>query len=239
MDAESGRRFHCWITDRTIPLDEFCRGLNAIKIRCSLAAFCCILKAALRGLYLSDCHFFNFGVELTETATEHRVVIIDAGSRGICRDDKQKKSWINTAVMHKFWRCCAEESSMDIKIKQLWQHSHDIEDCLQKATKAWRPWPFLTTSDDSTCAMWQAMIAKYYFRRSVAHATSAYKIMELVGRFTAEDQWSAACALACYRASEELRSELFCEEYNILDELYERITHSRVEDDELHNVMVF
>lgn len=128
---------------------------------------------------------------------------------------------------------------MDIKIKQLWQHSHDIEDCLQKATKAWRSWPFLTTSDESTCAIWQAMIAKYSFRRSVAHAKSANKILQLVGRFTAEDQWSAACALACYRASEELRSELFCEEYNILDELHEIITHSRVEDDELHNVMVF
>ena len=128
---------------------------------------------------------------------------------------------------------------MDIKIKQLWQHSHDIEDCLQKATKAWRSWPFLTTSDDSTCAMWQAMIANDYFRRSVAHATSAYKIMELVGRFTAEDQWSAAWALACYRASEELRSELFCEEYNILDELYSRITRKRARDEDLQAVMVF
>ena len=128
---------------------------------------------------------------------------------------------------------------MDIKTKQLWQHCHNIKDCLQKATKAWRPWPFLTTSDDITCAMWQSMVAKDSFRKSVAHAKTAYKIMELVGRFTAEDQWSAACALACYRASEELRFELFCEEYNILDELYERITHSRVEGDELHNVMVF
>ena len=82
VDADSEHRFHCWITDRTIPLDEFCRGDKAIKIRCSLAAFCCILKAALHGLYLSDCHFFNFGVQLTENATEHRVVIIDAGSRG-------------------------------------------------------------------------------------------------------------------------------------------------------------
>jgi hypothetical protein len=62
--------------------------------------------------------------------------------------------------------------------------------------------------------------------------------MELVGRFTAEDQWSAACALACYRASEELRSELFSEEYNILDELYERIIHTRVRDEELHDVMM-
>ena len=69
VDADSGRRFHCWITDRTIPLDEFCRDDDAIKSRCSLAAFCCILRAALYGLHLSDCHFFNFGVQLTETAT--------------------------------------------------------------------------------------------------------------------------------------------------------------------------
>ena len=83
VDADSGRRFHCWITDRTIPLDEFCRFDKAIKTRCSLAA--CILKAAMHGLYLSDCRFFNFGVQLTENATEHLVVIIDAGSRGIKR----------------------------------------------------------------------------------------------------------------------------------------------------------
>ena len=84
-DVRSGRQFHCWITDRTIPLDEFCRFDEAIKTRCSLAAFCCILKAARHGLYLSDCHFHNFGVQLTDNSTEHLVVIIDAGSRGINR----------------------------------------------------------------------------------------------------------------------------------------------------------
>ena len=64
-------------------------------------------------------------------------------------------------------------------------------------------------------------------------------MMELVGRFTAEDQWSPACFWECYRASEELQSELFSEEYNILDELYSRITTSRARDEELHNVMMF
>ena len=34
VDADTGHRFHCWITDRTIPLDEFCRDENAIKSRC-------------------------------------------------------------------------------------------------------------------------------------------------------------------------------------------------------------
>ena len=100
VDADSGRRFHCWITDRTIPLDEFCRDDDAIKSRCSLAAFCCILRAALYGLHLSDCHFFNFGVQLTESATEHLVVIIDAGSRGIHRDVPWKKSKINNYHSH-------------------------------------------------------------------------------------------------------------------------------------------
>ena len=84
IDADSGRRFHCWITDRTIPLDDFCRDDDAIKDRCSLAAFCCILRAALHGLYLSDCHFFNFGVQLNENATELLVVIIDAAAASIC-----------------------------------------------------------------------------------------------------------------------------------------------------------
>ena len=50
VDADSGRRFHCWITDRTIPLDEFCRFDRAIKTKCSLAAFCCMLNSAMHGL---------------------------------------------------------------------------------------------------------------------------------------------------------------------------------------------
>ena len=240
VDADSGRCFHCWITDRTIPLDEFCRDDNAIKSRCSLAAFCCLLRAALYGLHLSDCRFFNFGVRLTESITEHLVVIIDAGSRGIHRDTPWKKSKINTTVMHRFWKACAEVSATNLEIQNLWKdpYTENIEKCLKIATDSWHSWPFLTKSQESTCAIRQAMIAKDSFRRSVAHSKSAYKIMELVGRFAAEDQWSAACALACYRASEELRSKLFSEEYNILDELYERIIHTRARDEELHDVMM-
>ena len=111
VDADSGRHLHCWITDCTIPLNGFCRDDDTIKDRCSLAAFCCILRAALYGLHLSDWHFFNFGVQLTENATAHLVVIIDAGSRGIHRDVHWMKSEINTTVMHKFRKACAEEST--------------------------------------------------------------------------------------------------------------------------------
>ena len=55
--------------------------------------------AAMHGLYLSDCHFYNFGILLTENATEHLVVIIDAGSRGILRDERWKKSIINNVII--------------------------------------------------------------------------------------------------------------------------------------------
>ena len=88
IDVDTGRIYHCWITDRTIPLDKFCQNQESDKSRGSLATFCCILRAAMHGLYLSDCHFYNFDILLTENATEHLVVIIDAGSRGIIRDER-------------------------------------------------------------------------------------------------------------------------------------------------------
>ena len=179
IDADSERRFHCWITDRTIPLDEFCRDDDAIKSRCSLAAFCCILRAALHGLYLSDCHFFNFGVQLTENATEHLVFIIDAGYRGIHRDTQWEKSDINIKIMHNFWKACASQSVPFIELQNMWK-TENMELCLDKATEAWQFSPFLTKFQERTCAIWQAMIAKDSFRRSVAHAKSAYNIMELV-----------------------------------------------------------
>ena len=238
VDADTGRRFHCWITDRTIPLDELCRDESAVKSRCSLAAFYCMLRAAQHGLYLSDCHFFNFGVHLSETATEHLVVIIDAGSRGIDCERLWAKSSINKAMMHKFWKACDEVSASCDKLKDMWQH-WDLNHCLQRAKQEWQNYPILTDVKESTNAIWQAMIAKDSFRRSTAHSKSAYKMMELVGRFTAEEQWSPACFWACYRASQELQSKLFSEQYSILDELYSRITTSRVRDEELHDVMTF
>ena len=238
IDADSGRRFHCWITDRTIPLDEFCRYSGAIKSRCSLAAFCCILRAAQHGLCLSDCHFFNFGVRLTENATEHFVVIIDAGSRGIHPEAQWNKSKINTTVMHKFWKWCANESATNTDIQLMWRNNLCHKKCFEEATRSWQSLPILTKSQECTCAIWQAMIAEHAFNRSVAQATSAYKIMEIVGRFTAQDQWSAECALVCYRASRTM-DELSSEEEKNLDELYERITYARVKDEELHDVMVF
>ena len=108
--------YHCWITDLVVPLDDFCRRDGVFKLKCVLGAVICLLKAAMQGYYLSDCHFYNFGVMLTENDTEHRVVIIDAGSRsGAALSFREYETYepnkgdINIQVMKKFYKACEEE----------------------------------------------------------------------------------------------------------------------------------
>ena len=93
----------------------------------------------MHGLYLSDCHFFNVGVQLTENATEHLVVITDADSRGINRGAQWPKSQVNTTIMHKFWRWCDEESATNDEIQAIWRSpENNMKDCLEKAEKLWQ-----------------------------------------------------------------------------------------------------
>ena len=160
VDAASGNQFHCWITARIIPLDEVCRYDDTINSRCSLAAFCCILRAAQQELYLSDCDFRNFGLRVTEDATEHAVVIIDAGVI-IGSGHLWNKSRVNAKVMKRFWQACDKESATNRRIQAMWNNAYTLEDCLQTATEAWQYWPFLTKSsiwpgDRSFYAIWRA-----------------------------------------------------------------------------------
>ena len=118
VDDATNRLYHCWITDLVVPLDDFCRRDGVFKPQCVLGAVICLLNAAMQGYYLSDCHFYNFGVMLTENDTEHRVVIIDAGSRsGAALSFREyqtyelNKGYINIQVMKKFYKACEEEES--------------------------------------------------------------------------------------------------------------------------------
>ena len=208
VDETSGKQFHCWITERTIPLDDLCRYDETIKGTCSLAAFCCILRAAEQGLYASDCHFFNFGLVVTEDATQHAVRIIDAGSRGIERGEPWTKKEVTTKVMRKFWAHCREESATNREIEYIWSKHKTLELCLQEATDLWETWPYLTKStfyvgrrDNSSYAMWQAMSDRDASERSMAQATSAFKIVAIVGRWTAAEEWNNAYAFVSYRAA--------------------------------------
>ena len=147
---------------------------------------------------------------------------------------------MNTKVMHKFGKVCAAQSATNEEIQDMWKYNrnHCCKDVLKNATRKWETRPLLSESNENISGIWQAMTANDGFRRSVTQATSAYNIMEMVGRFTGEYQWSAACALECYRASRTM-DELPSEEQEIPEELYQIITYTRATDGQLHDVMVF
>ena len=167
-----------------------------------------MLRAAQLRLYLSDCHFFHFGLRVTHDPREHAVVIIDAGSRGIGRGTQWKKSQVTKTVMKKFWAHCREESATNDEIIAIWHKYHILEPCLQEATDLWETWPYLTKStfyvgrrDNSSYARWQAMSDRDASERSMAQATSAFKIIAIVGRWTAAEEWNNAYAFVSYRAA--------------------------------------
>ena len=192
-----------------------------------MAAFHCVLKAAQRGLYLSDNNFFNFGLLVTEDATEHHVVIIDAGSRGIGRETLRKKSDVNTTVMRKFWKHCKEESATSPEIEQIWRNPENtLEACLQEAKELWKKSPWISGPGKSSAAIAQEMSERDASQRAMAQATSAFKIIAIVARWTAPEEWNNASAFVSYRAASTTK-DLSAEEEKILDELYERLTRDR------------
>ena len=74
------QRYYCWITERTIPLDQFLSGApDVAPDRCIVAAMLCVAECGQNGLRLSDCNFFNLGVPVN-SEEQHRLVVIDAGS---------------------------------------------------------------------------------------------------------------------------------------------------------------
>mgnify|MGYP005714728277 CR=1 FL=1 len=123
VDDATACIYHCWITDFAVPLDDFCRKDGVSKRKCVLAAVKCLLYAAMQGYYLSDCHFYNFGVVLTENATEHRVVIIDAGSRSSAASSfrdyetyELNKGEINIQVMRNVYKACEKEVVLGLSL---------------------------------------------------------------------------------------------------------------------------
>ena len=51
--------YHCWITERTIPLDEFIQCPVANRSQCTLAAFICVLECSSINFQFSDTIFSN------------------------------------------------------------------------------------------------------------------------------------------------------------------------------------
>ena len=93
-----------------------------------------------------------------------------------------------------------------------------------KFPNAWYSDPFLTKSK---ARITEANVATNETLPHHIRTTTPYKIMQLIGQFTAENEWSEDCDLICYRASIELSPE----QANILNDLYERVTTFRIENE--------
>jgi hypothetical protein len=229
MAQHAGAFYHCWITEPTIPLDEFAQYYGAEKCKCTLAAFCCILRAAKHGFYLSDCHFFNFGVKITNDATEHKVVIIDAGSRGIHAEQTWSKSDITKKCMNKFWQWSHAECASNAELERNWRGSHDWKECLKWAEQKWQESPLLTTASVASALVQEVIRATERDAIEQRDQTSQYQIMKMVGRFACHGQWSHALSKACYRATQQLLVTLQHDEMEVLEQLHSRIVRDRDE----------
>ena len=126
-----------------------------------------------------------------------------------------------------------EEDAPTDEIKAVWRKpTITIRECLWEFKQAWRSDPLLT---ESRAPITEANVSTNEELPHHIRGTTSYKIMQLIGKSRAQNQWSDSCDLICYKASIELPPE----EADILNELYERVEGSRIENEKVHNVMAF
>ena len=223
-DGSHGKtQYHCWITERAIPLDEFVRDPAANKQQCTLGAFMCLLRAALHGLRLSDCAFFNFGVRCNDSA----VVIIDAGGYGINSNQQWSKGDINRMIMTKFWRQAEKEQAANPQLRQLWQQHHQLQECLDAAEALWAEQPKLQHATESMHDTADLLAAREEREILQNQSTGAGKLVALVGKYQCNGEWSFAHTRACWKAALRLHAQLGQAQSGVVDELYSRLTTNK------------
>ena len=219
---DNNKRYHCWIAERCIPLNEFAESTHADKEKCVLAACRCIAKAATVGVILSDCHFFNFGVLVSGNQKEHQVVIIDAGSRSI--SDMPKKSQVNEC-MKNLWRWAKNEIAAPFEgVRELWQQKHVLKDAAETMDAIWFRWPLLTVVEMGTAEVDEELRCKCSKALQAFMASPQQKVIALIGASACHGGWNAEMSASCFRAGRSVRASLKGEEADVLGELYQRLT---------------
>ena len=219
-------RYHCWITERTIPLDEFARDPAADKQQCTLGAFICVLRAAMLGLRLSDSAFFNFGVRCSDSV----VVIIDAGSWGIDRNQQWSKGDVNLMIMRQFWKNADKAKAANPELRQLWEDHWQLKPCLYDALALWARQPHLqhaTQSMQDTAALLAVNEERAFIE---SQDTGACKLVALVGRHQCNGEWNFVHTRALWRAAVRFNKQLGQSQLDIVDELYSRLTRYKNKD---------
>ena len=96
--------YHCWVTDRAIPLDKLfaANALDVDNLAVALTYF--VAKLAYEeDFYITDCKLGNFGLRLSRALVSipgynHRIIIIDGGHNDVSPDDSHHRQKFNKAL---------------------------------------------------------------------------------------------------------------------------------------------
>ena len=234
MGRDGNAQYHCWVAERCIPLHELAKLENICKKeRCVLAACRCIATAAEQHhLCLSDCHYFNLGVRISTDAGEHKVVIIDVGSRGIA-PTAVIKSEVNEC-MRKLWKWTEEElGTSPAKTQKIWWSAHNLADAVNKLDRAWQEDPYLTEQSRMPTANIDEIIVGNFskkFREFVE--TPQGQLLKLIGRSSVEwmgSAWTEDLSEICMRVADETHTTFTSAEVKALAEMHCRICTKTVQ----------
>ena len=229
-------KYHCWVAERCIPLNQLVNVHGINKENCILAACRCLSRAALGQasgfpLLLSDCHFYNLGARITHSF-EHEVVIIDAGSRGVA-DSVPVKSQVNCCMV-KLWKWAKQEMKCSPAATcELWHADHTLESVTRSLDTQWAVDPSLTVNAKTTIDVDKEIYAKCSRALRQFYSTPHCKLIELIGRSAVEwngGVWNSRMTEICFRAADEAFTECDEEETKVMTELYERITIRRTRE---------
>ena len=178
-------KYHCWVAERCIPLNELVNVHGINKENCILAACRCLSRAALGqasgfSLLLSDCHFYNLGARITDSF-EHEAVIIDAGSRGVA-DSVPVKSQVNCCMV-KLWKWAKQEMKCSPAATcELWHADHTLESVTRSRDTQWAVDPSSTVNARATIDVDKEIYAKCSRALGKFYSTPHCKLIELIGR---------------------------------------------------------
>ena len=222
IDTDTNQQFHCWITERCIPLDKIIRQFTVKPTRCSIAIYYCLLRAAQAGINITDCGFQNFGLVVND-ATEHSIVVIDAGNQAV-KSEPWAKSRVNSKIMHKFWTHCEHHGAEIPELQMHWRRCQTVSEALLRAREEWeKSEELISELAIQSNAIAAAITNRQEERLALAKETHAYKIINAVGRAVAEFTWTDDIAAECQKVSESLCLGLSLEDDAQITELYERL----------------
>ena len=220
--------YYCWITDRTIPLDQLMNsGLPVDRERCVLAVLMLTSRCGLAGLRLSDCGFFNFGALVDDKADAHTVLCIDAGSYGLADPYPANASGVkrkfNEEVAKKIMKK-AKTANVELEqLQKVWWSEQQLEPAKQALEREWKKRPYVALEKTTTEQLERDLNGEVLREKTNLMGSAAFKVLNAIGRHF-EKEWTEPLALQWFEAAEKTRRELNQRQWQSCEELHSRLT---------------